>query len=67
MITDTDQLLSVAQFAKIVKNSPQLITHYIRAGMCRAIKLGGYYFIHQDEIQYWPPPKKKLGRPKKNV
>lgn len=65
MIIDTDQLLSIRQFADIVKEQPQYIKHYITTKRLDAIRLDRFFYIDKKELLKWPPEWKRMGRPAK--
>lgn len=63
MIIDTEEWVSIAKFAKIVDKSPQLVTHYVKSGRIRAMRIGRDWLVHLSALKGWPP-RIKLGRPK---
>ena len=63
MIIDTDQWLSISEFAKKLNKQPQLIAHYAKNGSLETVRLGKMLFIHQNSFGSWPPKRKKRGRP----
>lgn len=66
MIIDTDQLLSINQFSRIVNKAPQYIKHYIVTGRLEAIRLDRFFYIDKKELLNWPPKRNKIGRPPKH-
>lgn len=69
MIIDTEQHITIRDFAKVVKNknktkgvSPQLIRHYVNQGRIKSVKVGDQVLIPKAEIKNYPPKQRKLGR-----
>jgi hypothetical protein len=64
MIVDTDQLITVKNFALARGKIPQWPLYHIRKGDLPHVVIDGHYFIPKSAITSWKPTPRKMGRPK---
>ena len=65
MILDTDQYLTVNEFAAAVGASHQAVRHYMHENRLPYVKFVGRYYIDKSQLGSWPPPYLPMGRPKR--
>lgn len=66
MIIDTDEWVSLPEYARRVGTIPQNLRYYMRNGSLNPIRLGNDWHLHIDELKKWPFKKKKAGGRKKS-
>lgn len=65
MLVDTNELLTVKEFAKKAKTYPSNVMHYINTKRLEYIKIDKHYYLNKNQLEEWPPEWKKMGRPRK--
>jgi excisionase family DNA binding protein len=62
---DTDELVTVAQAAKLLKISPAAIHKAIKRGRLPYLKIGGVFLVERADLIQYRKSKSVGGRPKK--